>query len=229
MVALASLHGDTRSVFVLRGSGIIEDHAWRRSGRLAMTIPSPDSVQAWLLGLIFGSPSFVVTTFVLANGLWAWWSFGRSAVVTAAIVFNRSQDRLGRQTLKVRASWRIAVAWTVCYASASVVTQIWAGSRYSPGQGGGLKELLLWSGLFGALAVAGCFYLTPSQGPKHGDPYWAPYLGMVGGYAFGLLWAVVAFTRRGPEPGDWWVCPAASCVGVLGSALRMRIRAGASR
>ncbi|MEU1349860.1 hypothetical protein [Streptomyces sp. NPDC005795] len=214
---------------MLYGSDITEDHVRWRSRQHTMMIPTPDSAAAWLLGRVFGSPSLVVSTFVLANCLWAWWSFGRSAVVTAATVFNRSQDRLGAQTLKVGASWRIAVAWIAFYATASFVTQIWAGSQFSPGQGGGLKELLLWSATFGALTVAGCFYLTPSRGPWHGDPQWAPYLGMVGGYAFGLLWAVVAFTKRGPEPGDWWVCPATSCVGVLGSALRMRIRAGASR
>jgi len=41
----------------------------------------------------------------------------------------------------------------------------------------------------------------------------------------GLLWAVWAFTTKGgPAPGDWWVCPALSCIGVLGSAVRMRIK-----
>ncbi|MET7345478.1 hypothetical protein [Streptomyces sp. NPDC005547] len=194
-----------------------------------MTVPSPESTGTWLLGRVFGSPSLVVTTFLVANALWAWWSLGRSTVATAATVFNRAQDRLGPQTLKVGATWRITVAWALFYALASFVTQIWAGSQFSPGQGGGIEELLLWSAAFGAITVAGCFYLTPSQGPRHGDPRWAPYVGMMGGYACGLIWAVIVFTQRGPEPGDWWVCPAMSCVGALGSALRMRIRARASR
>ncbi|MFD3647139.1 hypothetical protein ACFWVT_25115 [Streptomyces cyaneofuscatus] len=214
---------------MLYGNGFIEDHVRHPSRRCTMTVPAPDSAAEWLLGVVFGPPSLVVSTFVLVNALWAWWSLGRSAVVTATTVFNRSQDRPGRKTLKAGATWRIAVAWTIFYAATSFVTQIWAGSQFSPGQGGGLKELLRWSGIFGALTVAGCFYVTPSQGPRHGDQQWAPYLGMVGGYAFGLIWAVIAFTQREPEPGDWWVCPAMSCVGALGSALRMRIRARASR
>ena len=195
-----------------------------------MTIPTPDSAEAWLLGLVFGSPSLVVSTFLVLNALWAWWSFGRSTAATAAAVFNRSQDWFGPRTLKVTGTRRMAIAWVILYASASFVTQIWAGSQFSPGQGGGLKELLLWSGAFGAVAVAGCFYLTPSRGPRGGDPEWAPYLGLFGGYMFGLVWAVFAFTwEDGPEPGDWWVCPAMSCIGVLGSALRVRIRAAASQ
>lgn len=93
------------------------------------------------------------------------------------------------------------------------------------GPGGGLKELLQWSGLFGLIAVSGCLYLVPSRGPKHGDQHWAPLLGLFGGYLLGLLWAVLAFTtKNGPTPGDWWVCPAMSCVGILGSALRIRIK-----
>ncbi|MCX4448158.1 hypothetical protein [Streptomyces sp. NBC_01789] len=127
-----------------------------------MTVPSPESTGTWLLGRVFGSPSLAVTTFLVANALWAWWSLGRSTVATAATVFNRAQDRLGPQTLKVGATWRITVAWALFHALASFVTQIWAGSQFSPGQGGGIEELLLWSAAFGAITVAGCFYLTPS-------------------------------------------------------------------
>lgn len=188
--------------------------------------PTPDSTATWLLGLIFGSPSLVVSTFLIFNAIWAWWSLGRSAVATASSVFNRTNDKIGLKTMKVRGTFRLAIAWTLFYGAASVVTQIWAGSQFSPGQGGGLGELVQWSVIFGVIAVLGCLYITPAKGPKHTDPGWAPYWGLFGGYALGLLWALFAFTLKGgPDPGDWWVCPALSCIGVLGSAFRMRIRA----
>lgn len=187
--------------------------------------PTPDSAFESFLALLFGSPSLVVSTFLLLNSLWAWWSLGRGAVRTTSVLLDRSHDQFGRGSFKVQATLRVAVAWCVLYLVASFVTQLWAGSQYSPGQGGGLRELLQWSALFGLIAVGGCLYLVPSRGPKHEDPHWAPLLGLFGGYLLGLVWAVFAFTaKNGPSPGDWWVCPAMSCVGVLGSALRMRIK-----
>lgn len=197
---------------------------------LGVVVPAPDALLEHLLGLVFGSPSFVVSTYVLLASLWAWWSVARSTVVTGAIVFDRAQDWFGLGTLKVRATARLAIAWAALFGVGSFVTQLWAGSQYSPGQGGGLQELIHWSVIFGAIAVAGCLYLIPARGPKHGDDGWAPYPGLVGGYVIAALWAVLAFTLKGgPEPGDWWVCPASSCVGVIGSALHLRIRAVASR
>ncbi|MFI6233993.1 hypothetical protein ACIBD9_10610 [Micromonospora sp. NPDC050784] len=185
--------------------------------------PTPDSVIEWFLGLLFGSPSLVVSTFLVVSTLWAWWSFGRDAVGVTSVLLDRSHDQFRLGSFKVQATLRMAVAWSILYLVASFVTQIWAGSQFSPDQGGGLRELLQWSGIFGLIAVAGCLYLVPSRAPKHGDQHWAPLLGVFGGYLLGLVWAVLAFTQKGgPDPGDWWVCPALSCVGVLGSALRMR-------
>ena len=189
-------------------------------------LPEPESAIEWLLGLIFGSPSLVVSTFIVFNTLWAWWSLGRSTVTIAMVTLNRSHDRFSLNSLKIKSTLRLLLAWLCWYALTSLVTQIWAGSQYSPTQGGGLEELLQWSAVFGAIAVVGCFLLTPTHAPIRGDPGWAPYLGLYGGYALGLLWAIIAFTfKGGPEAGDWWVCPALSCVGVLGSSLRVRIRA----
>lgn len=188
--------------------------------------PTPDSTIEAALGQVFGSPSLVVSTFAFANALWAWWSLARGSVTAADAIFNRTHDSWGIRTLKVRSTFRLTIAWVGLYASASFVTQIWSGSPYSPGQGGGIEELLTWSALFGATAVGGCLFLIPAAGPKHTDPGWAPYWGLVGGYVVGAIWAVTAFTiKGGPTSGDWWVCPALSCIGVLGSALRLRIRA----
>jgi hypothetical protein len=183
--------------------------------------PTPDSAMASLLSYLFGSPSLVVTTFLVINAVWAWWGVARKTISVTAVLFDRSLDQYQRSSLKVTATLRTAVAWSVFYFVASFVTQIWAGSQFSPGQGGGFKELLHWSALFGAITVAGCLYLIPS-----GDRvYWTYTSGLYGGYILGLIWAVIAFSaKNGPTPGDWWVCPAMSCVGTLGSALRMRIK-----
>lgn len=195
-----------------------------------INLPTPDSVAEWALERAFDSPSLVVSMFLLLNSLWAWWSLGRSTVNMGSVLLDRSHDQAVRHSFKRGAGLRTAVAWTVLYLPASLVTQIWAGSAFSHGQGGGLRELLLWSGLFGLVAVVGCIYVVPSKRPKYGDPHWMPLLGLCGGYLLGALWALMAFTvKNGPEQGDWWVCPALSCIGVLGASLRMRIKALQSR
>jgi hypothetical protein len=186
--------------------------------------PMPDTLFQSLLERLFGSPSLVVSTFVLLNFLWTWWSLARDTVGTASVLLDRSYDWFGRGSFKVRAAARTAMVWSGFYLAASFVTQIWAGSQYSPGQGGGFKELVQWSALFGAIAVVGCLYLVPSRGAKDAGHDWGPAFGLLGGYLLGMIWAVVAFTaKNGPSPGDWWVCPAMSCIGILGSALRFRI------
>lgn len=189
--------------------------------------PTPDATVAWLLGLVFGSPSLVVTLFVFVNCLWAWWSLGRDTVKLVGVMRDRTLEQPFVQRLRFRASMRLALAWTVLYGVASFITQIWAGSQYSKKQGGGLGELLMWSALFGVIAVFGCFVLAPDRGPQFDSPRWAPYGGMGLGYMIGLFWAVMAFSSRpgGPKQGDWWICPALSCVGVLGASLNMRIKA----
>jgi len=192
---------------------------------IVTSLPTPNSVVEQVLRLVFGSPSLVVATYLLVNFLWAWWSLGRSTIEAATIVFDRSHDQLARHSFKLTATLRTAGTWTGFYLFAAFVTQIWAGSEFSRGQGGGFIELIQWSALFGVVATVGCLYLTPSSAPKHGDQNWAPLLGLFGGYLLGLAWAVFAFTAKGgPEPGDWWVCPALSCTGVIGSAARMRVK-----
>ena len=194
------------------------------------TPPTPDSVTASLLEHFFGSPSLVVATFLILNALWAWWGLARGTVTLSSVLLDRSWDSLDVGSFKVRATLKTAVAWILCYLPASFVTQLWAGSQFSPGQGGGLSELLRWSGLFGCLTVVGCLYIVPSSGPVHGDQHWAPLIGLFGGYLLGLIWAVIAFTEKGgPGPGDWWVCPAMSCIGVVGAGVRMRSKVISSR
>jgi hypothetical protein len=127
-----------------------------------------------LLGRLFGSPSLVVSTFLVLNSLWSWWSFARGAASTTSVLLDRSHDQVGRGSFKVQATLRTAVAWSILYLVASFVTQLWAGSQYSPGQGGGLRELLQWSALFGLIAVGGCLYLVPSRGPKRGSALGTP-------------------------------------------------------
>lgn len=191
--------------------------------------PTPGSIVEWFLRFVFGSPSLVVTTYLLLNFLWSWWSLGRGTVALSSLVLNRSYDRSARRSLKIMATARTMLAWVVFYLPAAFITQLWAGSSYSPGQGGGFEELLRWSGLFGALALGGCLLLIPTQPEKHGDPHWAPLGGLFGGFLLGATWAVIAFTAKGgPQTGDWWVAPAMSCIGVLGSAMRMRIRVAKS-
>jgi len=186
---------------------------------------TPDAAIEWLLGLVFGSPSLVVSTYLVLNALWSWWALGRGVVESAAALRDRSHDVAGKKSLKAGATARTALAWVLLYVPASFVTQLWAGSEYSPGQGGGVVELLEWSALFGLIAIAGCAFVIPIRGPRHGDPNWAPLFSLFGGYALGALWATIAFTLKdGPSPGDWWVCPALSCIGVLGAAMRMRIK-----
>ncbi len=193
---------------------------------LVVDAPTPDSAAKWLLELVFGSPSLMVSTYVVVNALWSWWSLGRGVIESTAALLDRSHNRPVFRSLKVGATIRTTVAWIVLYIPASFATQLWAGSQYSPEQGGGLFELVRWSGAFGIIAVAGCAFIVPTRGPRYGDPNWAPLFGLFGGYALGFVWAIVAFTiKGGPSPGDWWVCPALSCVGVLSATLRIRVKA----
>lgn len=114
-----------------------------------MNLPTPDKTTAWLLGLLFGSPSLVVSTFLVLNFFWSWWSFGRGVTTTVSSILARPAATPVTRSLKVSASFRTVAAWVALYGPASFITQIWAGSQYSPGQGGGLAELLGWSAFFG--------------------------------------------------------------------------------
>lgn len=190
---------------------------------------TPDSLTAWALGVMFGSPSLVVSTFLLFNAVWAWGGLAKDAVTVATVVVDRASAGWKGPSLRRSATWRTGVAWVSLYVPASLVTQIWAGA-YSRSMGGGLAELVGWAALFGGVALVACVVLVPRRGPRFGDPRWVPLWGLMGGYVGGALWAVIAFSvKGGPQRGDWWVCPAMSCVGVVGSCLRMRIKAVKSR
>lgn len=192
---------------------------------MRMAPPGPTDAKAWLLGEFFGNPSLVVSTYLFLTALWSWWSFVRGTATTIATVFSQPAAPPTARSFKIGATMRLALGWVLLYGIASFVTQLWAGSRYSPGQGGGLMELLGWSALFGTIAVAGCLLLVPRVGPRNGDPHWVPLSGIFLGYAVGVAWALWAFSRKGgPTPGDWWVCPALSCIGVVGDAFRMRAK-----
>jgi hypothetical protein len=119
----------------------------------------------------------------------------------------------------------LAGAWVVFYGVASLVTQIWAGGPFSPGQGGGLGELLAWSGLYGLITVVGSVILLPSGRDEVDELLvFIPLIGGAVGYVIGLVYALFAFQMKGgPEPGDWWVAPAASCCLALVAASYFRL------
>jgi hypothetical protein len=62
--------------------------------------PTPDSTAKWLLGLVFGSPSLVVSTYVVLNALWSWWTLGRGVVKSSAALMVRSHDVAVLRSLK---------------------------------------------------------------------------------------------------------------------------------
>lgn len=107
----------------------------------------------------------------------------------------------------------IAWRWMLLYVVLSLVTQLWAGSQYSSGQGGGFAELIRWSAVFGVIAVA-VRVERAFNGTRIVDPTAVLFAAGIGHLLGGVL-AVWWFTSKGgPETGDWWVAPAlaATCV-----------------
>lgn len=106
-------------------------------------------------------------------------------------------------------AWR----WVLLYAVLSFVTQLWSGSAYSQGQGGGLAELIRWSVIFGVIAVA-----VTVERAFNGNRVLisgAVFLAAVVGHAVGTGIALYWFTvKGGPAAGDWWVGPAAAALAV---------------
>lgn len=107
-------------------------------------------------------------------------------------------------------AWR----WALLYGFLSFVTQIWAGSQFSPGQGGGLGELLAWSGVFGVVAIAAAV-----ERAIHGDRVIDPKItfrvavvGTVIGGAVAIAWFA---SKGGPVRGDWWIAPAGAALAVV--------------
>lgn len=106
----------------------------------------------------------------------------------------------------------VTLCWCGAFIPLSLVTQLWAGSQYSPGQGGGLRELLGWSALFGAIVLV---MVTERQIRAPGEGCTEYVLGGgVPGFIVGAVSAVVWFTsKNGPTTGDWFVGPACAAAG----------------
>lgn len=108
----------------------------------------------------------------------------------------------------------VAWRWFLFYAVMCFVTQLWAGSQYSIGQGGGLLELVGWSAAFGVLTVAAVV-----ERDLHGTRWIVPrtvFRAAVIGHILGAAAAVAWFTsKNGPSRGDWWIAPAAATLAVV--------------
>lgn len=110
----------------------------------------------------------------------------------------------------VGVAWR----WATLYAALCFVTQIWAGSQHSPGQGGGLMELVAWAGAFGVVVVVAAVE-RELNGSRVIDPG-AILRVAVAGHVVGTVIAFAWFTsKNGPSRGDWWVAPAVAAVFVI--------------
>lgn len=112
-----------------------------------------------------------------------------------------------------REVWGFIWRWALFYLVASFVSQIWAGSRFSPGQGGGIKELLAWSTLFGVVSVV--VVVVAIRAGRNVEAGWA-FAGAVIGHFVGAVAAIVYWTAvHPPGPGQWWVGPGFAAAGVL--------------
>lgn len=108
----------------------------------------------------------------------------------------------------------VAWRWAALYAALCLVTQLWAGSQYSAGQGGGLAELVGWSVVFGLVAV-GASVERAINGDRVVDPGAVLRVAAVG-HGLGTAVALGWFTAKGgPERGDWWVAPALAALAVV--------------
>lgn len=120
----------------------------------------------------------------------------------------------------VRQAASIALYWFGWFIPLSLVTQLWAGSHFSPGHGGGLKELVGWVVAFGAITAG----LVAKRAADDPTVEWAAPAarGATWGFLAGVVTALVWFTSKGgPATGDWFVGPAMACVGV---AIALAIR-----
>lgn len=107
----------------------------------------------------------------------------------------------------LRVATGFALRWVLLYGVLSFVTQLWAGSQFSQGQGGGLGELIKWSAIFGAIALA-VVAERAINGSRVIDVK-AAFIAAVIGQAIGTAVALLWFTAKGgPTAGDWWVGPA---------------------
>lgn len=109
--------------------------------------------------------------------------------------------------------WGVAWRWAALYTALSIGTQLWAGTQFSNGQGGGLGELIMWSAVFGLIAV-GVAVERALNGSRIVDPgaaFVAAVIGQVAATGIAVWW----FTAKGgPRGGDWWIGPALAVLAV---------------
>lgn len=106
-------------------------------------------------------------------------------------------------------AWR----WLVFYGILSFVTQLWAGSQYSPGAGGGFVELALWSALFGVIAVAVVVERAINGNRRFTAK--STFIATILGQTVGAVIAIAWFSsKNGPQQGEWWIGPAFAAVAV---------------
>lgn len=194
----------------------------RRGGNVDILV-TPDGLVRLVLEQFFGRASIVVFMWVLFTAAFAWIGVGKKAVQGRVLIkrfFSFLSDDFGRRSGKVRSTLQLAGTWAVFYGIASFVTQLWAGSDFSKGQGDGLTELISWSVLFGVFTLTFALLLLPSD--YEGSSI---FISLYVGYGVGLVYATIDFTLNGPpRPGDWWVAPAASCCLVLVAASAARMK-----
>ena len=108
---------------------------------------------------------------------------------------------------------RVAIRWAIASVVLSGIAQLWAGSGASPGQGDGFVELMLWSAIFGAIAV-----IMTSERARNGEhPVDADRVWSAALWGFGIagVLAIAWFSAKGgPTAGDWFVGPAGAALAV---------------
>lgn len=111
----------------------------------------------------------------------------------------------------VAVGFGVAWRWAALYAVLCFGTQLWAGSQYSTGQGGGLNELVRWSAVFGVVTIAASVERV-LNGDRVVDPQ-AVLIAAIVGHGIGTAFAMWWYTSKGgPRTNDWWVAPACAAL-----------------
>jgi hypothetical protein len=154
-----------------------------------------------------------------------------------ARVARKEQERREREVQKrrqaavgsaIKGVVLIGVAWWAAFVPLAFVTQIWAGSSFSEGQGGGFGELMSWVNLFGVFAVlvAGFGYNHLYRlGRFEALDTYDQMAAATKGFGVAAVLAIIWFTSKGgPSEGDWFVGPLGAVVGLIVSFIRERER-----